>query len=536
MKLNYSMEHKPLLDVDSRDRLIGLMKDAGIKKIWIAGFFSGKMIAIEELKQAKAFAEQHGLEVGAVTIPIGHPGNALNPDDPDLAHLEIPEHWHYRVDKSGETVYYCGAIDASLIEDNAQAARNLKEAGFNEVFLDDDLRAANYGPEIEGCFCEVCIAEFNRIYNRQATRELLRDATTDKRDADLMLDWAAFQCDKVTDVVKATDIDGVRPGIMVMHYGDERHGIDVPSIRERIPNTIFRVGELHFHDGTFGNPNGKAQEMMGIVYHLNFMAGAETYSESTIFPPRSLKERNLVYKAKMAIAAGIENVLFMSGTWLLEESYWKALAAARPVLEALDQACSDSVRKYPVHVAYGTNGAYSEAFIPSTLPALAGFAAKPVRADQSGDDGELLLFFGDYRLSEQWLAKLPRYKRVIFDRKATEKNKAILENLKTSASASNLVFWDRDASEISVAEGTAKLRELASREAWSFPWIAEGENIGITWLEDGGKTVLYNLAETETAGVLDWAGTRYPVRLKALSFAVLEHSGGFQTYDTEVEQ
>lgn len=533
MKLNYSMAHLPLLDIASRDHLIGLMKDAGIEKIWIAGFFSGKLVDIEELKEAKAFAEQHGLEVGAVTIPVGHPGNALNPDDPDFEQLEIPKHWHYRIDKWGNTVYYCGAIDSSLIEDNGKAALHLREAGFKEVFLDDDLRAGNYNPDIEGCYCDICIAEFNRIYQRDATRETLRDATVDKQDKGLMLDWVAFQCDKVTDVVKATDIEGVRPGIMVMHYGDERHGIDVPSIREQVPSTIFRVGELHFNDGTFGNPNGKAQEMMGIVYHLNFMEGADTYSESTIFPPRSLKEHNLVYKAKMAITSGVENVLFMSGTWLLEDSYWRALGAARPALQALDQACTNTTRSYPVHIAYGTSGAYAEALAPSTLPVLAGLPVKPVRADQSSDGGEVLLFFGDYRLSEQWQEKLAHYKKVIFDRKAASKNIGILGKLQSSLS--HLVFWDLDA-DANVEEGTARLRELASQDAWSFPRIAEGENIGITWLEDcvGGKTVLYNLADAEAQGVLEWAGRRYPIHLKPLSFAVIDRSGSFVEFDTEV--
>src|SRR5947209_8237573 len=122
MKLQYSMAHEPLLDTSTRDALVANMKKAGIQKIWIAGFFSGKMVDIEELKQAKAFAEQHGLEVGSVTIPIGHPGNSLNPDDPDLD-LEIPKHWHYRIDKMGETVYFCGAIDTCLIEDNGKAAK-----------------------------------------------------------------------------------------------------------------------------------------------------------------------------------------------------------------------------------------------------------------------------------------------------------------------------------------------------------------------------------------------------------------------------
>ncbi|AZN41471.1 hypothetical protein [Paenibacillus albus] len=532
MKLNYSMTHLPLLHVASRERLIGLMKDAGIEKIWIAGFFSGKMIDIEELKAAKAFAESHGLEVGAVTIPIGHPGNALNPDDPDFEQLELPKHWHYRIDKSGNTVYYCGAIDASLIEDNAKAAMSLRAAGFKEVFLDDDLRAGNYNPDIEGCYCDDCIAEFNRNYSRHVTRETLHDTTLDKLDTDLMLDWVAFQCEKVTAVVKATDVEGVRPGIMVMHYGDERHGIDIPSIRESIPSTIFRVGELHFHDGSFGTPNGKAQEMMGIAYHLNFMAGAEAYSESTIFPPRSLKEHNLVYKAKLAIAAGIENVLFMSGTWLLEESYWRALASARPVLQALDQACSGSIRSYPVHVGYGTNGAYAESFVPSTLPVLAGLPAKPVRADQSCDDGEVLLFFGDYRLSEQWQAKLPSYKKVILDQPAASRNKEILEKLQSTAA--NLVVWDWDASATCAAEGTALLRELVVLNGWNFPWIAEGENLGITWLEESGQTILYNLAEAETEGVLDWAGDRYPVRLKPLSFAIIDRSGNLVEYAAEV--
>ncbi|SDW05925.1 hypothetical protein [Paenibacillus sp. CF384] len=534
MKLNYSMTHLPLLDAASRDRLIGHMKDAGIEKVWIAGFFSGKMIDIEELKEAKAFAEQHGLEVGAVTIPVGHPGNALNPDDPDFEQLELPKHWHYRIDKSGSTVYYCGAIDASLIEDNGKAAIRLREAGFKEVFLDDDLRAGNYNSDIEGCYCNDCVAEFNRIYHRQATRETLRDAAADKLDTDLMLDWVAFQCDKVTDVVKATEIDGVRPGIMVMHYGDERHGIDIPSIRERVPDTIFRVGELHFNDGSFGNPNGKAQELMGIVYHLNFLAGAEAYSESTIFPPRSLKEHNLVYKAKLAITAGIENVLFMSGTWLLEESYWQALTAARPVLQALDQACSNAVRNYPVHLAYGTNGAYVEAFVPTTLPVLAGLPVKPVRADQLSADGEVLLFFGDYRLSAQWQERLTSYKKVIFDRKAASRNIDLLGNLQSSHS--HLVFWDMDADSSNVTEGTVRLRELASQDAWRFPWITEGENIGITWMEDsnGGKSILINLAEVETEGVLIWADDRYSFRLKPLSFAIIDRSGSFVEYDTEV--
>ena len=39
---------------------------------------------------------------------------------------------------------------------------------------------------------------------------------------------------------------GARNGIMVMHNGDRRHGIDIPLLRKLMPdNLVFRVGEAH---------------------------------------------------------------------------------------------------------------------------------------------------------------------------------------------------------------------------------------------------------------------------------------------------
>ncbi|MDG0789421.1 hypothetical protein OMP38_00075 [Cohnella ginsengisoli] len=481
MKMHYSMAHEPLLELSTRDALVANMKKAGIEKIWIAGFLSGDMIDLEELKQAKAFAEQNGLEVGALTIPVGHPGNSLNPDDPD-SKLTIPAHWHYRIDKRGETAYFCGAIDTFLIEDNGKAAKLLCDAGFKEVFLDDDLRIGNLNDSIEGCYCDACVTEFNAIYRRQETRETLRARLADKLDLALMKDWVAFQCDKVTAVMKATEMEGVQPGIMVMHFGDERHGIDIPAIREQIPNTLFRVGEHQFNDRKFANPYAKGEEMLGIAYHLNFIDKPFAYSETTIFPPRSLKAHNLVYKAKLAIAAGLENILFMSGTWAMDDSYWKAIANALPVLRAFDKACADGERTYPVHLAYGTHGAYAEPIIPTSLPVLAGLPVKPLRADQCDGDGELLLFFGDYELTPQWQAKLPLYNQVIFDQKAALKNKAIIEAL--MATASNLVCWDQVAtSKPDIAE-VSLLQARIGQEASDFPRVAEGEPYRVGMAEE----------------------------------------------------
>ncbi|MDG0791725.1 hypothetical protein OMP38_13230 [Cohnella ginsengisoli] len=532
MKLQYSMAHEPLIDRAARDALVEQMKEAGIQKIWIAGFFSGKMVDLDELKEAKAFAESHGFEVGAVTIPIGHPGNALNPDDPDLD-LEIPKTWHYRVDNLGETVYFCGAIDRCLIEDNAKAARLLREAGFSEVFLDDDLRVGNFNAFIEGCYCDACLSEFNGKYNRSETRESLMAQLTKKVNPELAKDWVAFQCDKVTAVMEATDRQGVQAGIMVMHFGDERHGIDIPAIRKRIPDALFRVGELQFNDGSFTKPYAKAEEMLGIAYHLNFLDNKLAYSESTIFPPRSLKEHNLVYKAKMAIASGLENVLFMSGTWVLEESYWKAIAEALPALRALDRTTAGLKRSYPVHLAYGTHGACAEPIVPTGLPVLAGLPVKPVRADQDGEGGQLLLFIGDYELTAQWEQRLPAYRQVLFDRTATEKNKAALDRLMPEAA--NLTLWAHEATTRPTDDDVYLLQRRIGTDGWLFPRVVEGSGIGLIWLEAIGTVLLYNLLETENRGTVTLAGNALAVCLKPLSFATIDAEGKWTEYDSQVE-
>ncbi|MDI4647354.1 hypothetical protein [Cohnella hashimotonis] len=532
MKLQYSMAHEPLLDPATRDALAEQMKAAGIQKVWIAGFYSGKMVDPDELKEAKAFAESYGFEVGSVTIPIGHPGNALNPDDPDLD-LEIPKTWHYRVDNLGETVYFCGAIDRCLIEDNGKAASLLREAGFKEVFLDDDLRVGNFNEFIEGCYCDACLSEFNGLYDRSETRESLMAQLTKKINPELAKDWVAFQCDKITAVMEATDREGVQAGIMVMHFGDERHGIDIPAIRDRIPDALFRVGELQFNDGSFTKPYAKAEEMLGIAYHLNFLDKRLAHSESTIFPPRSLKEHNLVYKAKMAIASGLENVLFMSGTWVLEESYWKAIADALPVLRELDAATAGAARSYPVHLAYGTHGAYAEPIVPTSLPVLAGLPVKPVRADQRSEDGQLLLFFGDYELTAAWEKKLSSYREVIFDRTAALKNKVALDRLMPGAA--NLKIWDYKTTTRPTEEEILSLQRRIGEDDGQFPRVVDGSNIGLIWLKETGKVILYNLLETENRGTVRIAGTQHAVSLKPLSFATLGGDGAWTEYDTQVE-
>lgn len=79
------------------------------------------------------------------------------------------------------------------------------------------------------------------------------------------------------------------------------------------------------------------------------------------------------------------------------------------------------------------------------------------------------------------------------------------------------------------------LQARIGQEAWAFPHVVEGGHIGLVWLKNSGKVILYNLLETENQGIVEMSGSQHPVRLKPLSFAVLTQSGDLVAYDTEIE-
>ncbi len=348
--------------------------------VWLYGFFFGKLWSpIEDMVKAAGLLREHGFEVGVIQLPVGHPGNGLNPDDETLD-LHLPKHWRYRLNQDGLPVYYCAAIEPNMIEDNARSIRELKAAGFTQFFMDDDLRSGLWGERMSGCFSDRAIAGFNSAYRRNVDRAELLGAMGDDIDPALAKEWIAYQCDQLTGFMETMALPDVRVGLMVMHLGDERHGIDFSELKKRIPDCLFRVGEFHFDDRSFGTPEGKASEWFSMIYHLEAMGREYTFSETTVFPAKALSPANLIFKAKMALAAGIPNLLLMSGTWLITEEYWQSLALELPVLEALEESCARAERAYPIHVTYGTKG-YAEEIEPYTLPILAGLPVKPLRVD-----------------------------------------------------------------------------------------------------------------------------------------------------------
>ena len=153
---------------------------------------------------------------------------------------------------------------------------------------------------------------------------------------DLWNAWSDAQCDAVLGFLEQTVPDGMTPGVMVMHNGDRRHGLDIARIKKRFPNALFRVGEGHFEDASFTHPLATDSIAHSVSTHLCAIGSSENaFSESTVYPENALTPEHLVQKLRLEISLGLRNLFLMSGLFFLGEPYWQAIAAARPELEAL---------------------------------------------------------------------------------------------------------------------------------------------------------------------------------------------------------
>lgn len=339
LSIHYSISAGRVLRETGMKEMLNDMQEAGVGTVWLYGYFFGRFeSSIDEMKQAKLLLEeQYGFAVNVINLPVGHPGNALDPVFGSDEDLLLPGTWKYRINDKGETVYYCACINEVMVNDNVEAAQLLRDNGFNTVFYDDDLRLGNHGGNVQGCFCEDCIAEFNSRESLGVTREELQKCTENpKVDIDLCESWTSYNCEKIVRFLKKVTLPGMRSGIMVMHDGDRRHGIDIPLIKRELPDCLFRVGESHFSDKSFDNPEGQASLMASIENHKRLVGDIKNcFSETTVFPAFALSPENWIKKMEIEIQYGLTNLFLMSGTWMLTKEYWAALKQELPRLRRM---------------------------------------------------------------------------------------------------------------------------------------------------------------------------------------------------------
>ena len=130
-----------------------------------------------------------------------------------------------------------------------------------------------------------------------------------------------------------TRVPEMQSGIMVMHMGDERHGISIPDIKKAVPGCLFRVGEMFFNDESYSDPGCREMLKAGVRNHLALIGENTAYSETTVFPAASMSTENFLHRMNTEIELGLRNIFLMSGTWFYTEPYWKTIWENRQALE-----------------------------------------------------------------------------------------------------------------------------------------------------------------------------------------------------------
>lgn len=305
--------------------LLGIMKNAGVSDIWMGSYLQGKWYKTpEELRVIADFLNSKGFNTHVLTVPLGHPGNAIDPSDPSLSEKKAT--WPNACDYDG-SLYSGTSIHEPIIEDNIEAHKLLAKEGFDILMLDDDFRLAKYPGKIGGCFCDDCKNEFLSNYNYTSEDWKVLIESVEKRNPTKVLrSWVDYICDKTYDMFatlqKATP--EMELGIMVMYFGAEKAGIALDKYQD-VP---FRIGELMFGDKSFGKIKGKTDELFSALFHMRFIKPELAYSESTTYPSDALSAKNMAAKLSVSLFSDVRNTMFMSGLNAFPIENWETIAPA----------------------------------------------------------------------------------------------------------------------------------------------------------------------------------------------------------------
>lgn len=305
--------------------LIGLMKEAGITDIWMASYLQGKWFhAPMELRESADFLKSKGFNPHVLTVPLGHPGNALDAANEALSATK--ETWKNACTFDGK-LFSGTSIHSPVVEDNIKAHKLLAAEGFDVLFLDDDFRLARSPGQIGGCFCDDCKKEFQQKYNYALNDwNVLIDSVEKRNPTKVLRSWVEYICDKEYDMFVALQkaTPQMEVGIMVMYFGAEKAGIALDKYRD-VP---FRVGEMMFGDKDFGSVKGKTDELFSALFHMRFIKPELAYSESTAYPQDALSAKNMAAKLSVSLFSDVRNTMFMSGIQPFPLEYWKILTPA----------------------------------------------------------------------------------------------------------------------------------------------------------------------------------------------------------------
>jgi hypothetical protein len=305
--------------------LLQTVYHAGVRTVWLAGFFYGHFpYASELIEQARQRIESAGMTAQLVNVPLGHPGDSLGASDGQFP-LTPPKHW--QLGRRPDQHAYAGtSLHPPATQENTGALARWRQQGFTRCFLDDDFRLARGPGEIGGCFCDAHRRQFLLAggYSEPRWLELLEDVRARRLTA-LMRAWLDFTCDELTGSFQAQQrAFGRELGIMAMYLGAEKAGIRLRDYRR----SLFRAGELMFDDRSFGTVKGKTDELFSVLFHRRFAAPERAFSETTAYPANQLSAQNLAAKLAISTLGDVRQTMFMSGLTPFPRSHWDILGPA----------------------------------------------------------------------------------------------------------------------------------------------------------------------------------------------------------------
>jgi hypothetical protein len=141
---------------------------------------------------------------------------------------------------------------------------------------------------------------------------------------------------------------------MVMVLGSEKAGLRLSDYRK----TLFRVGEGHFDDGSFGSVKGKTDELYSSLFHRRFADPELAYSETTAYPHDRLSARNLGAKLAVSTLSDVRTTMFMSGLTPFPEEHWSRLKGAMKKNREIHAFLAGHVPKGPLKHYWGEASRY----------------------------------------------------------------------------------------------------------------------------------------------------------------------------------
>ena len=485
--------------LEADPQLLSIVRNAGVTDLWLTGFLYGHWpYSLERIQTWKKKTEAAGMAAHVINVPLGHPGDALGSQSGDFP-TTPPKHWKMALRPDG-SAYAGTSLHSPATQENIEAIRRIAALGVKRVFLDDDFRLAQGPGVIGGCFCpEHKQAFFRRTgYGETQWKELL-DAVASRNLTPVLREWVEFTCDQLTACFRAQQqaAPGIQLGNMVMYFGAEKAGIRLADYSK----SLFRVGEMMFHDAGFAPPKGKTDELFSSLFHRRYATPELAFSETTAYPANSLSAANMAAKLVVSTICDVRNTMFMSGVSAFPRTHWDTLAPAMKHNAKLHQKIAGHTPRGPLKHFWGEQSRFVGDDNPFSLFLASGIPFEVTQEPAS--DGWTFLSDADGRAA--LAGKLASRGTVFVTRLPGANPPAGIRTMPESLP--DLYAFKR--------EITSKLHDV--------PFVEDDAPVVCAWYPTARTVLLWNLSEQRKELTVKLGETRRRVTIEALNVAMVNN-------------